>query len=185
VPREEFAPAACRELAFADLNVPLGHGQSMLTPKLEGRILQALEIRSEDRALEVGTGSGYFAACLGGLARTVRSMEIFPDFVESARANLLRTGVHNVTVEALDAMTLDVEGAYDAIALTGSLPVYDRRFERALAVGGRLFVVTGLGPVMEAQLVTRTGPAEFLRETLFETVMDALVHAPEPPKFVF
>jgi protein-L-isoaspartate(D-aspartate) O-methyltransferase len=185
VPREEFAPAACRELAFADLNVPLGHGQSMLTPKLEGRILQALEIRSEDRALEVGTGSGYFAACLGGLARTVRSMEIFPDLVESARANLLRTGVHNVTVEALDAMTLDVEGAYDAIALTGSLPVYDRRFERALAVGGRLFVVTGLGPVMEAQLVTRTGPAEFLRETLFETVMDALIHAPEPPKFVF
>jgi protein-L-isoaspartate(D-aspartate) O-methyltransferase len=185
VPREEFAPAACRELAFADLNVPLGHGQSMLTPKLEGRILQALEIRPEDRALEVGTGSGYFAACLGGLARTVRSLEIFPDFVESARANLLRTGVHNVTVEALDAMTLDVEGAYDAIALTGSLPVYDRRFERALAVGGRLFVVTGLGPVMEAQLVTRTGPAEFLRETLFETVMDPLVHAPEPPKFVF
>jgi protein-L-isoaspartate(D-aspartate) O-methyltransferase len=185
VPREEFAPAACRELAFADLNVPLGHGQSMLTPKLEGRILQALEIRPEDRALEVGTGSGYFAACLGGLARTVRSLEIFPDFVESARANLLRTGVHNVTVEALDAMTLDVEGAYDAIALTGSLPVYDRRFERALAVGGRLFVVTGLGPVMEAQLVTRTGPGEFLRETLFETVMDPLVHAPEPPKFVF
>jgi protein-L-isoaspartate(D-aspartate) O-methyltransferase len=82
-------------------------------------------------------------------------------------------------------MTLDVEGAYDAIALTGSLPVYDRRFERALAVGGRLFVVTGLGPVMEAQLVTRTGPGEFLRETLFETVMDPLVHAPEPPKFVF
>ena len=185
VPREEFAPAACRELAFADLNVPLGHGQSMLTPKLEGRILQALEIRPEDRALEVGTGSGYFAACLGGLARTVRSLEIFPDFVDSARANLLRTGVHNVTVEALDAMTLDVEGAYDAIALTGSLPVYDRRFERALAVGGRLFVVTGLGPVMEAQLVTRTGPGEFLRETLFETVMDPLVHAPEPPKFVF
>jgi protein-L-isoaspartate(D-aspartate) O-methyltransferase len=185
VPREEFAPAACRELAFADLNVPLGHGQSMLTPKLEGRVLQALEIRPEDRALEVGTGSGYFAACLGGLARTVRSLEIFPDFVDSARANLLRTGVHNVTVEALDAMTLDVEGAYDAIALTGSLPVYDRRFERALAVGGRLFVVTGLGPVMEAQLVTRTGPAEFLRETLFETVMDPLVHAPEPPKFVF
>lgn len=185
VPREEFAPATCRELAFADLNVPLGHGQSMLTPKLEGRILQSLEIQPEDRVLEVGTGSGYFAACLGGLARTVRSLEIYPDFVESARANLLRTGVHNVTVEALDAMTLDVEGAYDAIALTGSLPVYDRRFERALAVGGRLFVVTGLGPVMEAQLVRRTGPAEFSRESLFETVMDPLIHAPEPPKFVF
>jgi len=185
VRREEFTPAAYRELAFADMNVPLGHGQSMLAPKLEGRILQALEVRPEDAVLEVGTGSGYFAACLGGLARTVRSLEIYPDFVESARASLVRTGVHNVAVEALDAMTLDVEGAYDAIALTGSLPVYDRRFERALAVGGRLFVVTGLGPVMDAQLVTRSGPAEFVRESLFETVMDPLIHAPQPPKFVF
>jgi protein-L-isoaspartate(D-aspartate) O-methyltransferase len=185
VPREAFAPAAYRELAFADLNVPLGHGQCMLTPKLEGRILQALEVQPEDRALEVGTGSGYFAACLGGLARTVRSVEIFPDLAEAARANLAQAGVHNVTVEALDAMTLDTEGGYDVIALTGSLPVYDGRFERALAAGGRLFVVTGRGPVMEAQRITRTGPAEFLRESLFETVMDPLIHAPEPPRFVF
>jgi protein-L-isoaspartate(D-aspartate) O-methyltransferase len=185
VPREAFAPAAYRELAFADLNVPLGHGQCMLTPKLEGRILQALEVQPEDRALEVGTGSGYFAACLGGLARTVRSVEIFPDLAEAARANLAQAGVHNVTVEALDAMTLDTAGGYDVIALTGSLPVYDGRFERALAAGGRLFVVTGRGPVMEAQRITRTGPAEFLRESLFETVMDPLIHAPEPPRFVF
>jgi protein-L-isoaspartate(D-aspartate) O-methyltransferase len=185
VPREEFAPEAYRELAFADLNVPLGHGQTMLAPKLEGRILQALEIKPDDRVLEVGTGSGYFAACLGGLARSVRSIEIYPDFVDAARASLARTGVHNVTVEQMDAMTLDAEGGYDVIALTGSLPIYDGRFERALAVGGRLFVVTGLGPVMEAQRVTRTGPAEFLRESLFETVMDPLVHAPEPSKFVF
>jgi protein-L-isoaspartate(D-aspartate) O-methyltransferase len=185
VPREEFAPEAYRELAFGDLNVPLGHGQSMLAPKLEGRILQALEIKPDDRALEIGTGSGYFAACLGGLAHDVRSIEIYEDFVDGARASLARTGVHNVTVEQMDAMTLDAEGGYDVIALTGSLPVYDGRFERALAVGGRLFVVTGLGPVMEAQRITRTGPAEFLRESLFETVMDPLVHAPEPPKFVF
>lgn len=183
--REEFAPEAYRELAFGDLAVPLGHGQSMLAPKLEGRILQALEIKPDDRALEIGTGSGYFAACLGGLARSVHSLEIYGDFVDRARANLARTGVHNVTVEQMDAMTLDAEGGYDVIALTGSLPVYDGRFERALAVGGRLFVVTGLGPVMDAQRVTRTGPAEFLRESLFETVMDPLVHAPEPPKFVF
>jgi protein-L-isoaspartate(D-aspartate) O-methyltransferase len=185
VPREAFAPAAYRELAFADLNVPLGHGQSMLTPKLEGRILQALEVQPGERALEVGTGSGYFAACLGGLARTVRSVEIFPDLAETARANLAAAGIHNVTVEALDAMTLEAEGSYDVIALTGSMPVYDARFERALAVGGRLFVVTGRGPVMEAQRVTRKGPGEFLRESLFETVMDPLIHAPEPPRFVF
>lgn len=185
VPREEFAPPAYRELAFADLSVPLGHGQSMLAPKLEGRILQSLEIQADDRALDVGTGSGFFAACLGGLARSVRSIDIFPDFVDTARASLARTGVHNVIVESMDAMTLAVDGAYDVIALTGSLPVYDPRFERALAVGGRLFVVVGRGPVMEAQRITRTGPADWVRESLFETVMDPLIHAPEPPRFVF
>jgi protein-L-isoaspartate(D-aspartate) O-methyltransferase len=185
VPREEFAPAAYRDLAFADLCVPLGHGQSMLAPKLEGRILQSLEIHPEDRALEIGTGSGFFAACLGGLARSVRSLEIYPDLAEAAMASLARTGVNNVTVEVMDAMTLETEGGYDVIAVTGSLPVYDRRFERALAAGGRLFVVTGQGPVMEALRVTRTGPGEWLRESLFETVMDPMVHAPEPPKFVF
>ncbi len=185
VPREEFAPPAYRELAFADLSVPLGHGQSMLPPKLEGRILQALEIQPEDDVLEVGTGSGFFAACLGGLSRSVRSIDIFPDFVAAGRASLQRAGVHNVAVEAMDAMTLAIDGAYDVIALTGSLPEYDARFERALAVGGRLFAVVGKGPVMDARRITRTGPAEWLRESLFETSMDPLVHAPEPPRFVF
>jgi len=185
VPREEFAPPAYRELAFADLSVPLGHGQSMLAPKLEGRILQSLEVQADDRALDVGTGSGFFAACLGGLARSVRSIDIFPDFVDTARASLARTGVHNVIVESMDAMTLAIDGAYDVIALTGSLPVYDPRFERALAVGGRLFVVVGRGPVMEARRITRTGPADWVRESLFETVLDPLIHAPEPPRFVF
>ncbi len=184
-PREEFAPPACRELAFADLCVPLAHGQRMLAPKLEGRILQSLEIVPDDRVLEVGTGSGYFAACLGGLARSVRSLEIFGDLADAARANLARVGLHNVSVETADAMTLELQGEYDVIALTGSLPVYDARFERALAPGGRLFVVTGTGPVMEALRITRTAPGEWRRESLFETVMDPLIHAPEPPKFVF
>jgi protein-L-isoaspartate(D-aspartate) O-methyltransferase len=185
VPREEFAPPAYRDLAFADTCVPLGHGQSMLAPKLEGRILQALEIGTEDRVLEIGTGSGYFAACLARLGGRVRSLEIFADLADAARANLARTGVHNVHVETLDAMTLADEGAYDVVAVTGSLPVYDTRFERTLAEGGRLFVVVGQGPVMEARRVTRTGPGDWLRETLFETSMDPLVHAPEAPKFVF
>lgn len=185
VPREEFAPPAYRELAFADLSVPLGHGQSMLRPKLEGRMLQSLEIQPADRVLEVGTGSGFFAACLGALARSVRSVDIYPDFVDAARANLQLAGTHNVAVESMDAMTLSVEGAYDVIALTGSLPVYENRFERALAVGGRLFAVVGQGPVMDARRITRTGPAEWLRESLFETYMEPLIHAPEPPRFVF
>jgi protein-L-isoaspartate(D-aspartate) O-methyltransferase len=100
VPREEFAPPTYRDLAFADMCVPLGHGQSMLMPKLEGRILQSLAIQPEDSVLEIGTGSGYFAACLAGLARRVRTLEIFPDLAESARENLARTGVGNVTVSS-------------------------------------------------------------------------------------
>ena len=185
VPREEFTPPAYRELAFADMNVPLGHGQSMLAPKLEGRILQALELRPDDDVLEVGTGSGYLAACLGRLAHAVRSIEIFPDLAASARANLTRASAHNVTVEAADAFALTDPGRYDAVVLTGSLPVYDGRFEGWLAGGGRLFAVVGHGPVMEALRITCTAPGEFVRESLFETVMDPLVHAPGPPKFVF
>jgi protein-L-isoaspartate(D-aspartate) O-methyltransferase len=185
VPREEFVPPALRDIAFADMCVPLGHGQSMLAPKVEGRILQALEILPDDRALEIGTGSGFFAACLGRLARSVRSIDLFPDFVTTAAESLRRTGAHNVSVGVLDAMTLAEEGAFDVIALTGSLPMYDSRFERALAVGGRLFVVVGQGPAMEALRITRAGHGEWVRESLFEASMDPLIHAPEPPKFVF
>ena len=185
VPREEFVPPAYRDLAFADMCVPLGHGQAMLAPMLEGRILQSLAIQPEERALEIGTGSGYFAACLGGLARQVRSLEIFSDLADAARDKLARTGVGNVTVETLDAMTLASDAAYDVIALTASLPVHDPRFERALAVGGRLFVVVGEGPAMEARLVTRIGPDQWLRESLFETAMDPLLHATRPSRFVF
>ena len=185
VPREEFAPLAYRELAFADLNVPLGHGQSMLAPKLEGRMLQALELQPDDAVLEVGTGSGYFAACLGALARAVRTIEIHPDLAVAARANLARVGAHNVTVEVADAFALGDPGRYDAVVLTGSLPLYDARFEQWLAAGGRLVVVVGQGPVMEAQRISRSAPGDLRRESLFETVMDPLLHAAEPPKFVF
>jgi protein-L-isoaspartate(D-aspartate) O-methyltransferase len=185
VPREEFAPPPYRELAFADMCVPLGHDQSMLMPKLEGRILQSLAIQPEDSVLEIGTGSGYFAACTAGLARRVRTLEIFPDLAESARENLTRTGVANVTVETLDAMTLGPGTEYDVIAVTGSLPMHDPCFEQALAVGGRLFVAVGQGPVMEARLVTRTGRDSWLRASLFETVMDPLLNALRPSGFVF
>jgi len=185
VPREEFTPPAYRELAFADMDVPLGHGQHMLAPKLEGRLLQALELKPDDAVLEVGTGSGYFAACLGALARSVKSLEIHADLAAAARANLQRNDVHNVTVESADAFGHEETARYDAVVLTGSLPIYDARFEQWLAVGGRLLVVVGQGPVMEARRITMTAPGELLRESLFETGMDPLVHAAEPPKFVF
>ncbi len=185
VPREEYVPAAFREIAFADTGVPLGHGQSMLPPKLEGRILQALEIQPHEHALEVGTGSGFFAACIGRLARSVRTIDLFPDFATAATDVFARTGTHNVVAETADAMQLTERDAYDVIALTGSLPVYDARFERALRVGGRLFVMVGNGPMLEALRVTRTGPSDWSRESLFEAGMPALIHAPEPSKFVF
>jgi protein-L-isoaspartate(D-aspartate) O-methyltransferase len=185
VPREQFVPPAFRTIAFADMQVPLGHGQAMLEPKLEGRILQALELTPEDTVLEVGAGSGYFAACLGALARAVTSLEIFPDLAGFARANLTRAGVSNVTVEATDAFAHALEAPWDVVVLTGSLPVYDARFERLLAEGGRLFVVVGQGHVMEAQRITRGERGQWLRESLFETTMTPLVHAAEPPRFVF
>lgn len=185
VRREEFTPPAYRELAFADMCVPLGHGQSMLAPKVEGRILQSLGVQPDDDVLEIGTGSGYFAACLAALARRVRSLEIHPELADAARGNLERTGAGNVRVDTQDAFAIDLDGTYHAIALTGSLPIYDPRFERALAVGGRLFVTVGEGPIMEGRLVTRTGPDSWRRESVFETVMDPLLHAPRPSRFVF
>jgi protein-L-isoaspartate(D-aspartate) O-methyltransferase len=126
------------------MNVPLAHGQYMLSPKLEGRILQALEIQPGDRVLEIGTGSGYFAACLGALAQAVHSVEIHADLAAAARTNLLRTRALNVTVETADAFTRTDAAVYDVIALTGALPVYDPRFERMLAEGGMGRVYEGL-----------------------------------------
>jgi protein-L-isoaspartate(D-aspartate) O-methyltransferase len=185
VPREEYVPPAYREIAFADTCVPLTHGQCMLPPKVEGRILQSLAIQPHEHALEVGTGTGFFAACLGQLARSARTIDLFPDFVAGATATLARTGIHNVAAATADAMQFAERDAYDVIALTGSLPVYDARFERALRVGGRLFVCVGTGPMLEAVRVTRTGPSEWSRESLFEMGMPALLHAPEPPRFIF
>ena len=185
VAREQFVPPAFRDVAYADMCVPIGHGQSMLAPKVEGRILQSLAIQPQDRVLEIGTGSGYFAACLAQLARSVRSIELVQELADTARANLERNGARSVTVDVVDAMTLEEEAAFDVIAVTGSLPLYDRRFERALTIGGRLFVTVGAGPVMDARKIVRVSKTESTVESLFETRIEPLVNAPRPPAFVF
>jgi len=185
VHRDEFVPEACRHIAFADAPIPLGHGQVMLPPKLDGRILQALEIAPTDSVLEVGSGSGFFAACLATLAARVRSLEIFPDLAALAARNLRSSGRTTISVETMDAMKLEETDRYDVIAVTGSLPIYDARFERALKPGGRLFIVTGTAPVMEALLVRRQAGGGYGRRSLFETDIPPLVNAPRPPRFVF
>ena len=185
VHREEFVPEAYRDLAFADTAIPLGHGQSMLPPKLDGRILQALELKESDEVLEVGTGSGFLTACLAALAARVRSLEIFPDLAALAARNLRNAGFVAASVETMDALRFEEVNRYDAIAVGGSLALYDARFERALKPGGRLFVVVGTSPLMEALLVRRAGSAACTQESLFETDITALVNAPQPPRFVF
>ena len=185
VPRERFVPEAYRDVAFADTPIPLGHGQCMLPPKVEGRILQALAPGRSDEVLEIGTGSGFFAACLARLSRHVRTLEIDPDLSRHASRVLSDFPVTNVTVETADASKLDESGLYDAIALTASLPVYDPRFERALRPGGRLFVVVGRAPVMEARLVTRVGDDQWVSEALFETVIPPMINALQPEAFRF
>jgi protein-L-isoaspartate(D-aspartate) O-methyltransferase len=185
-PRERFVPEGYNGISFADTEVPLGHGQAMMAPRLEGRLLQSLRLAAADQVLEVGTGSGYLAACLGRMARKVESLEIFEDLAKKAQVVLSQMDVSNVRVRVADVFDLDLqEQGYDAIAVTGSLPQYPQDLPRWLALGGRMFVVVGEGTVMEGLLVTRVGDNDWVRESLFETCLPALVNAPRPERFVF
>jgi protein-L-isoaspartate(D-aspartate) O-methyltransferase len=183
-PRERFVPGDYRELAFADTEIPIGHGQWMLAPKIEGRLLQALQIEPIDEVLEVGTGTGFLTACLSRLARRVTSIDIFPDFVEAARANLAEDNVHNAELTTADALSLELPERFDAIAVTGSVPVLDDRFVRMLRPQGRLFIVVGRPPVMEARLITRAANGDTTSQDLFETVLTPLINAERPEPFV-
>lgn len=185
VPREEFVPAAFRHMAFADMPIPLPHGQFMMTPTVEGRLLQMLAVQPDDEVLEIGTGSGFLSACLARLARTVVSVDIFPDFTETAAVKLQSAGIENVTLATMDATRELPPGQFDAIAVTASCPLFDNRFFEALKPNGRLFVVVGSPPVMEAQLVVRdvTGVPQITSG--FDTHVLPLINAAAPPAFRF
>jgi protein-L-isoaspartate(D-aspartate) O-methyltransferase len=186
VPREEFVPPAMRNLAFADLEIPIGEGEKMMAPKVEARILQGLALRKTERVLEVGTGSGYLTALLARCAAHVHSLEIRPALAAFGRANLERNGTDNVTLEVGDGARGDPRRApYDAIVLTGSSPVVPAGLREQLLPGGRLFVVVGELPVMVARLITCTAPGTYATVDMFDTVLAPLVNAEQAPRFRF
>lgn len=186
VRREEFVPAPYRSLAFVDMEIPLGHGESMWSPKLEARCVQSLQLRKTDRVLEIGTGSGYLTALLASLAAKVHSVDIHADFLKDAEARLKAHGFGNVTLEAGDASHgWESHAPYDVIVVTGSLPIMPDMLLAQLAPGGRLFAVVGDAPVMNAQLVTCTSRGVYRSENLFETSQKPLVNALQPERFTF
>ena len=186
LPRERFVPDAWRNAAYGDFPVPLGDGQHMLQPSLAGRLLQATSPRRGERVLEIGTGSGYLTASLALLSAHVTSLEIRPALAHRARQNLKSAGIANAEVEEADAFAWEGGAArFDVIVLTGSLPVYDDRFEAWLRPGGRLLAIVGEDPVMEVLLVRLDSQGKRSSQGLFETVVDPLDHAQPVPGFRF
>lgn len=184
LPREEFVPAPYQNLAFADINISLAHDQIMMAPKLEGRLLQSLQIKTSDTVLEIGTGSGFMTALLAKCAKQVYTVDIYEDFIKVAQAKLSALNLNNVQFGIGDA----VEGwkalpRYDVIAITSSVPILKTHFQEQLNIGGRLFVVVGEDPVMEALLITRIAEQQWITESLFETSLPALIGAPVPERF--
>ena len=186
IPRENFVPEHYRSLAFVDTEIPIGNDQVMMAPKVEGRLLQALNITPQDSILEIGTGSGYLTACLASLGKHVTSIDIVPDFTTTAAARLDEQGISNTRLETADvANGINTSEQYDVIAVTGSLPLLQKQFHESLKIGGRLFVITGQLPIMEALLITRVNENNWSQESLFETCIAPLEHASRPQGFVF
>ena len=184
VPREDFVPPQYRNLALVDMNLPLGHEQLMMSPKLEARVLQAVNVQPDETVLEIGTGSGYMTALLASLAKQVVSIEIIPEFIRSAQVKLADHGFTNVSLEEGDAAKgWTLEAPYDVIVVTGSLPVLPSAFKQSLRIGGRLFAVVGDSPSMEAMLIARLGEQQWSEEAIFETDLPPLLNAVKPEKF--
>ena len=186
MPREEFVPDDQQALAFVDTHIALGHGQVMMQPKQEARLLQEADVTGKDRVLEIGTGSGYMTGLLASLALEVDSIDIFPDFLESAQAKLQRRGFGNINFAEGDASHgWEGSGSYDVIILTGSVPDLPQQFIDNLNPRGRLTAIVGTEPIMEAVLLTKHDNGSTKRSSLFDTSLPPLVNAIRPPRFVF
>ena len=186
VKREAFVPEAYRPMAFMDIEIPLGHGETMLSPKVEARLVQELKLKPSDKVLEVGTGSGYMTALLASLAKHVHSVEIVPEFKAAAEQKLVAHGFTNITLEVGDAARgWAAHAPYDVIVLTGSEPVLADEFVAQLKPGGRLIAFVGMAPAMAARRIQVIESGVQTSQDLFETSVRALAHAPQAAQFVF
>lgn len=183
--RDQFVPPMYAEIAYSDTEIPLAHGQCMLRPTIEGRILHVLGLAPTDNVLEVGTGTGYLTACIAQLAASVTSVDIFDEFVATAQKNLAAAEVDNVTLECMDGLARLPDGEFDAILVCGSTPTLEQHFVDALKPTGRLFAVTGEPPVKHACVIAPDIEAGWRIVSSFETDMPALVNARQTPTFSF
>ena len=184
--REDFVPVRYRKMAFTDMAIPMDHDQSMMKPVVEGRLLQALELKEDKTVLEIGTGSGFITACLAQLAKQVVSVDIHEEFTRGAEAKLKEKDIRNVELETGDAMTgWQPEQAHDVLVVTGSVQDIPDHFRGWVNPGGRMFVVCGDEPAMEAKLLTKLNVTEWREESLFETDLARLVNAETSPEFEF
>ncbi len=186
VKREDFAPTLYQSLAFVDMGIPLGHGESMWAPVIEARALQSVQVKATDRVLEIGTGSGYFTALLASQAEQVVTVEIHADLRDEAERRFHAHGYTNIQTRQGDgARDWTGDGQFDVIVLTGSVPLLPDAYLGRLNPGGRLFAIVGEGPAMAATLVTCAAPGVYRSDSLFETVSKSLVNAALPERFVF
>lgn len=175
VPREKFVPAEYQGVAFADTEIPLYEGVSMLAPKLEARLIQSLSLQKKDHVLVVGSGSGYLTALAASLVKSVISLDIHPYFTKLAKQNCQKLKLNNIEFVTGDGSLGWIKNQpYDAILFAGSLPYLPGSIKEQLTLDGRLLVILGSAPSMHATLITRVNPQDFTEEVLFETVVPSL-----------
>jgi len=186
IPRELFVPKKYAELAFCDVEIPLGDGQVILQPRIEGRIMQSLSIKPDDRILEIGTGCGYMTACLSRLGDSVVTVECIENLSKQAKINIESQNITNVSFRVGNAVEgWDQDGPFDVIAITGSMPELPKNLKSILHKRGRLFVVEGIEPVMHAKLITRSSKDDFQEEILFEICTPPLTGTTHEEEFIF